>query len=136
MFLILTSGEKLIVQDQVSRRIVYSSSFGLRAVSFFTRSDVRTHSLWFFIWPPGGKFILLILCLGGKLIIQDQVSGRVAYALVFGLRAVKFMLLILPSGGKLIMSERIAYLLYLARIANLVSLWSTLYCSAICSPDR
>jgi len=53
--------------------------------------------------------MLLILYPGEKLIIQDQVSGRVAYALLFGLRAVKFMLLILPSGGKLIMSEWIAY---------------------------
>ena len=53
--------------------------------------------------------MLLILYPGEKLIIQDQVSGRVAYALLFGIRAVKFMLLILPSGGKLIMSEWIAY---------------------------
>ena len=80
--------------------------------------------------------MLLILPPGENLIMLDQMSERIAYALLFGLRAVKFMLLILPSGGKLIMSERIAYLLYLARIANLVSLWSTLYCSPICSPDR
>ena len=32
--------------------------------------------------------MLLILTLGGKLIIQDQVSGRIAYAPLFGLRAV------------------------------------------------
>ena len=29
--------------------------------------------------------MLLILCPGGKLIIQDQVSDRVAFALLFGL---------------------------------------------------
>ena len=47
---------------------------------------VRPDSLCSFIWPPGGKFMLLILPPGGKLIIQDQVSGRIAYAPIFALR--------------------------------------------------
>ena len=42
--------------------------------------------------------MLLILPPGGKLILQDHVFGRIAYALLFGLWAVKFTLLILPSG--------------------------------------
>ena len=40
------------------------------------------------IWPPGDKFMLLILPPGGQLIIPDQVSGRITYASLFGLRAV------------------------------------------------
>ena len=52
--------------------------------------------------------MFLILPPGGKLIIQDQVSGRIAYAPLFGLRAVKFMLLILPPGGKLIIQDQVS----------------------------
>ena len=55
---------------------------------YYTRSAVRTDSLWSFIWPPGGKFMLLILPPSGKLIIQDQAFGQIAFALLFGLRTV------------------------------------------------
>jgi len=57
--------------------------------AYYTRSGVRTDSLCCFIWPPGGKFMLLILLPGGRLIIQDQVLERIAYAPLFGLRAVR-----------------------------------------------
>ena len=97
MLLILPPGGKLIIQDQVSERIAYALLFDLRAViyvshsasarkAYYTRSGVRTDSLCSFIWHPGGKFMLLILPSGEKLIIQDQVSGRIAYAPLFGLR--------------------------------------------------
>ena len=105
MLLILPAGEKLIIEDQVSERIAYAPLLGLRAVIlcfsfclragsllYYRRSDVRTNSLCSFIWPPGGKFMLLILPPGGKLIIQDQVSERIAYAPIFGLRAVSLCL--------------------------------------------
>ena len=46
--------------------------------------------------------MLLILPPRGKLIIQDQVSERIAYAPLFGLRAVSLCLYMLPPGGKLI----------------------------------
>ena len=89
MLLILPSGGKLVIKDQVSGRIDYARLFGIRAVSLCCS----------FIWhpggkfmllirPPGGKFMLLVLPSGGKLIIQDQVSERIAYAPLFGLRAV------------------------------------------------
>ena len=52
--------------------------------AYYTRSGVRTDSLCSFIWLPGGKFMLLILPPGGKLIIQDQASGKIAYASIFG----------------------------------------------------
>ena len=50
-----------------------------------------------------------------KLIIQYQVSERIAYAPIFGLRAVSLCFFIWPPGGKFIIqdevSERIAYAL-------------------------
>ena len=82
MLLILSPGGKLILQDQVSGRIVYAPLFGLRAVSF------------------------LILRLGGKLITQDQVSGRIAYAPLFGLRAVSLYLLFCARAGSLLYKSR------------------------------
>ena len=54
--------------------------------AYFTRSSVRPDGLCSFIWPSGGKLMLLILPPGEKLIIEDQVSGRIAYAPIFGLR--------------------------------------------------
>jgi hypothetical protein len=99
MFLILPPSGKHIIEDPVSERIAYAPLFGLRAISLcfsfclrtaanYTKACVRTDSLCFFIWPPGGKFMFLILPSGGKLIIEDQVSERIAYAPLFGLRAV------------------------------------------------
>jgi len=41
-----------------------------------------------FYVSTGGKFMLLILYPGEKLIIQDQVSGRIAYSSLFGFRVV------------------------------------------------
>ena len=82
------------------------SAFGREA--YYRRSGVGTDSLCSFIRPPGGKFMFLILPLGGKLIIEDLVSE-------FSLPPPggKFMFLILPPGGKLIIEdqvfERIAY---------------------------
>ena len=72
--------------------------------------------------------MLLILPSSGKLIIQDHVSERIAYAHLFGHRAVSLcvlfclragslFILVLPSGEKLILQhyvfERIAYALLL-----------------------
>ena len=71
-----------------SGRLVYASYSASGREGYCTRSGVRTDSLCSFIWPPGGKFMLLILPPGGKLIIQDQVSERIAYAPLFALRAV------------------------------------------------
>ena len=55
---------------------------------------------------PGGKFMLLILPPGEKIIIPDQVFGRIAYAPLFDPGG-KFMLLILPPGGKLILQDHV-----------------------------
>ena len=77
MLLYLASGRKFMLLHV---------PFGREA--YYTRSGVRTDTLCSFIWPPGGKFMLLILPPGRKLILQDQVSGQIPYALLFGLRAV------------------------------------------------
>ena len=84
MLLILPSGGKLIIQDQVSERIAYAPSFGLRAVilcfsfcsareTYYRRSGVRTDSLCSYIRHASG-LSFFILPSGGKVIIQDQVS--------------------------------------------------------------
>ena len=54
--------------------------------------------------------MLLILPPGGKLIIQDQVSGMIAYAPLFGLRAVSLCFLILRLGGKLIIQDQVSFI--------------------------
>ena len=99
MLLILPPGGKLVKEDQVSGRIAYASLFGLRAVtlsfsfclragSLLQKKNCPKYSLCAFIWPAGGKFMLLILPPGGKLIKEDQVSERIVCAPLFGLRAV------------------------------------------------
>ena len=52
-----------------------------------------------FYVSTGGKFMLLILYPGDKLIIQDQVSGRVAYAPFFNLRAISLFFYIRYAGA-------------------------------------
>ena len=52
--------------------------------------------------------MLLILCLGGKRIIQDQVSDRIAYTPLFGLRAVSLCFFFLPPGEKLIIQDHVS----------------------------
>ena len=64
-----------------SGRKVYASHSASGREGYYTRSGVRTDRLCSFIWRPGGKFMLLILPSGGKLIIQDQVSERIAFVL-------------------------------------------------------
>ena len=71
-----------------SGRLVYASHSASGREAYYTRSGVRPDSLCICIWPPGGKFMLLILPSGGKLIMQDQASERIAYGSLFGLRAV------------------------------------------------
>ena len=69
-----------------SGRSVYASHFASGRKAYNRRSAVRSENLCFFIWHPSGNFTLLILPLGGKLIIQDQVYGRIAYASLFCIR--------------------------------------------------
>ena len=54
MLLILPSGEKLIIQDQVSERIAYARLFGLRAVSLCFSFCLRAGSLLYEIRCPNG----------------------------------------------------------------------------------
>ena len=77
MLLYLASGQEVYA---------FHSAFGREAN--YIRLGVRTDSLCSFFWPPGGKFMLLILRPGQKLIIQDHISGRIAYNPLFGFRAV------------------------------------------------
>ena len=107
--------------------------------------------------------MLLILPSAGKPIIQDQVSGRIAYAALFGIRAVSlcfflwtgslllfglraislcfsfclragnFMLLILPPGGMLIIEDQVS-----ERIdyAHLFGLRTVSLCFSLCSEPQ
>ena len=72
---------------------VYASHSASGRKAYYIRSGIRANRLCFFMWHPGGKFMLPILPPGGKLIIQDHVSGRiaclcwvgyVAFAFIFG----------------------------------------------------
>ena len=86
MLLILPPGEKLIEEYQMSKRIDYAPLFSLWAISLCFLFYLRP-SLCFFIRPAGGKFMLLILPPGGKPITEDELSEHIAYAPLFGLRA-------------------------------------------------
>ena len=54
-----------------------------------------------FIWHPDGNCCFFILPSCGKLIIKDQLSGRIAFAPIEGLRAVRWCFYILPPDGSL-----------------------------------
>jgi hypothetical protein len=69
-------------------RSVYASHSASGREAYYRRSGVRTDSLCSIIWPPGDKFMLLILPSSGKHIIEDPASERIAWAPIFGLRAV------------------------------------------------
>ena len=82
MLLYLASGQEVYA---------FHSAFGREAN--YIRLGVRTDSLCSFFWPPGRKFMLLILRPDQKLIIQDHLSGRIVYDPFFGLRAVSLCFL-------------------------------------------
>ena len=85
-----------------SGRLVYDYHFASGRETHYTISDVRTDSLCFYIWRPGDKFMLLILPPGVKLIIQYQVSERIAICSYIWPSGSKFMLPFLPPGVKII----------------------------------
>jgi hypothetical protein len=113
MFLILPSSGRHIIEDPVSERIAYAPVLGLRAVSLcfsfclrtaanHTKACVRTDSLCSFVRPSGGKFMFLILPSSGKLIIEDHVSERIAYAPLLSLRAVSLCFSFCLRAGSLL----------------------------------
>ena len=66
-----------------------------------TESVVRPDSRCACIGHPDGNFCFFIWPSCGKLIIKDQLSGRVAFAPIVGLRAVSFYFYILPPDRSL-----------------------------------
>ena len=67
---------------------------------------IRQNIKYFFIWHPVRKFMLLILPSSGKILIQDQVSERIGYDILFGLRAVSLYFLFCLRAGSLLYKIR------------------------------